>query len=161
GPEHAARAGAVVDDHRLTEARARALRDRAGHRIVAAARRERHDQPYGLSGILPRASRQRSSERDEEQRGEQGALLHAARCLADSKRTTPAATDTLRLSTSPRIGMRTRTSQLSRVSRRIPSPSAPRTQATASGMPVSYSVFSARSSAPTIQMSLCFNSASL
>ena len=73
-------------------------------------------------------------ERDEEQRGEQGAVFHAARRLADSKRTTPAATDTLRLSTSPRIGMRTSRSQLSRVRRRMPSPSAPSTQATASGI---------------------------
>ena len=73
-------------------------------------------------------------ERKEEQRGEQGPVFHAARRLADSKRTTPAATDTLRLSTSPRIGMRTSRSQLSRVRRRMPSPSAPSTQATASGI---------------------------
>src|SRR5690606_39245474 len=52
------------------------------------------------------------------------------RCRTASNRTTPAATETLRLSMSPGIGMRARPSQCSRVSRRRPSPSPPSTSAT-------------------------------
>jgi hypothetical protein len=51
----------------------------------------------------------------------------------ESNKQIPAATDTLRLPTSPAIGMRTNKSHFSRVSRRMPSPSAPNTQAIASG----------------------------
>ena len=51
----------------------------------------------------------------------------------DSNRQIPADTDTLRLSTSPCIGIFTSRSQDSRVSRRMPSPSAPSTQAIDSG----------------------------
>ena len=56
-----------------------------------------------------------------------------ARRRRDSNRHTPLATETFRLSTLPRIGMRTRRSQRSRVSRRMPSPSAPSTHAIAAG----------------------------
>src|SRR3954468_3206721 len=49
----------------------------------------------------------------------------ASRRRTDSKSTMPAATETLRLSTIPCIGMRTRKSQCSRVRRRMPSPSEP------------------------------------
>ena len=55
--------------------------------------------------------------------------IYFLRRRTDSKRHTPADTETLRLSTSPAIGIRTSKSQFSRVSRRIPSPSAPSTQA--------------------------------
>lgn len=51
------------------------------------------------------------------------------RCRRLSERHTPADTETLRLSTLPIIGMRMSSSQFSRVSRRMPSPSAPNTQA--------------------------------
>jgi hypothetical protein len=51
----------------------------------------------------------------------------------ESNKQIPAATETLRLPTSPAIGMRTSRSHFSRVSRRIPSPSAPSTHAMASG----------------------------
>ena len=50
-----------------------------------------------------------------------------------SNRQTPAATETLRLSTVPCMGMLTSWSQVSRVRRRMPSPSAPSTQAWATG----------------------------
>ena len=53
-----------------------------------------------------------------------------ARWRTASNRQTPAATDTFRLSMSPGIGMRTSPSQCSRVSRRRPSASPPRTRAT-------------------------------
>lgn len=52
------------------------------------------------------------------------------RCRSASYRHTPLATDTFRLSTAPFIGMLTSSSQVLRVSWRIPSPSAPSTRAT-------------------------------
>src|ERR1041385_2748276 len=58
---------------------------------------------------------------------------YSARLRRDSNRHTPLATETFRLSTLPRIGMRSRRSQRSRVSRRMPSPSAPSTHAIAAG----------------------------
>src|SRR3569623_2252018 len=54
----------------------------------------------------------------------------ALRWRSTSKSATPVATDTLRLSTLPRIGMRATKSQASRVRRRMPSPSLPITRAT-------------------------------
>src|SRR5437764_5592 len=63
-----------------------------------------------------------------------GALLPGVRALrrrTDSKRQIPALTETLRLSTSPPMGMRTRRSQFSRVWRRMHSSPAPRATARA------------------------------
>src|SRR3990167_6792300 len=48
----------------------------------------------------------------------------ARRWRSASNRHTPEATETLRLSTAPAIGMRTSTSQVLRVSARMPAPSA-------------------------------------
>src|SRR3954462_3806896 len=81
----------------------------------------------------------------------QEALGFLRRRRTDSNRHTPADTETLRLSTSPAIGIFTSRSHVSRVRRRMPSPSAPSTQAIESGRSASNSVFSPRSSAPTIQ----------
>lgn len=55
--------------------------------------------------------------------------LHLPRCRLASNRQMPAETETFRLSTLPCIGMRASSSQVSRVSRRMPAPSAPSTQA--------------------------------
>lgn len=52
------------------------------------------------------------------------------RWRSTSNSTTPVATETFKLSTLPRIGMRAMKSQFSRVSRRMPSPSLPMTTAT-------------------------------
>jgi hypothetical protein len=52
------------------------------------------------------------------------------RCRTASYRQTPLATDTFRLSTLPAIGIFITISQVSRVRRRMPSPSAPITSAT-------------------------------
>ncbi len=57
----------------------------------------------------------------------------SARRRRDSNRQTPLATETFRLATLPRMGIRTSRSQRSRVRRRMPSPSAPSTQAIAAG----------------------------
>src|SRR5438067_7258466 len=53
----------------------------------------------------------------------------ARRWRRASYRQTPDATDTFRLSTEPNIGMLTKRSQVSRVRRRMPSPSEPITSA--------------------------------
>src|SRR5437660_4922029 len=53
----------------------------------------------------------------------------APRRRTDSYKHMPALTETFRLSTSPPMGMRTSRSQFSRVRLRMPSPSAPSTQA--------------------------------
>lgn len=60
----------------------------------------------------------------------QAARYFGARCRTASNRHTPLATDTLRLSTVPAIGICITSSQVSRVRRRMPSPSAPMTSAT-------------------------------
>ena len=52
-----------------------------------------------------------------------------ARCRRVSNRHMPALTETFRFSTLPSMGMETRRSHVSRVSRRMPFPSAPSTQA--------------------------------
>lgn len=57
-------------------------------------------------------------------------LLNHVRCRRASYRQTPLATETFRLSTAPRIGMLTSSSQVLRVSWRMPAPSAPSTNAT-------------------------------
>jgi len=57
----------------------------------------------------------------------------SARRRRDSNRQTPLATETFRLATLPRMGMRASISQRSRVRRRMPSPSEPSTQAIAAG----------------------------
>ena len=54
------------------------------------------------------------------------------RCRTASNSTMPAATDTFRLSTCPRIGIDTSQSHRSRTSRRSPVPSAPSTSAVGS-----------------------------
>lgn len=59
-----------------------------------------------------------------------GPYFFTPRCLTASNRQTPLATDTFRLSTVPAIGIFMTSSQVSRVRRRIPSPSAPTTIAT-------------------------------
>ena len=64
------------------------------------------------------------------QRFPEQSTVYANPSLAASlARQIPADTDTFRLSTVPSIGMRTSSSQFSRVSRRMPSPSAPSTHA--------------------------------
>ena len=55
------------------------------------------------------------------------------RLRRDSNKMTPLATETLRLSTCPNMGILTSWSQVSRVRRRMPSPSAPSTHARAAG----------------------------
>jgi hypothetical protein len=45
--DHRVSAGAVVDDHVLSERVAEVLRQRARDDVGAAARRERHDETYG------------------------------------------------------------------------------------------------------------------
>jgi hypothetical protein len=51
GAYHAAAAGTIIDDERLAQALRKFLSDRAAQRIVAAARRIRHDQPDRLRWI--------------------------------------------------------------------------------------------------------------
>ena len=78
-----------------------------------------------------------------------------------SNRQTPAATDTLRLSTAPAIGIRTSWSQVLRVSWRMPSPSLPSTKAIGPVRSMSYSVCSASSLVPMTRMSKSLSSLSV
>lgn len=55
---------------------------------------------------------------------------HFSLCRNDSNKNIPVATDTFKLDTDPCIGILTNISQLSRVNRRKPAPSAPNTIAT-------------------------------
>ena len=70
GADHAAGAGAVVDDHLLAELVAHLLRDDAADHVVAAAGRERNDQPDRPVGII-RLRRGRGGERDQKSGGGQ------------------------------------------------------------------------------------------
>ena len=54
GADRAARSGAVVDNRSLAEAFSEPHGDEARRDVVAAARRERHDEPHGLGWILIR-----------------------------------------------------------------------------------------------------------
>jgi len=56
GSHRAARAGAVVDHHRLTPRFVELLSDDPRHEIGAAPRRERHDETDGLDRIRLRRS---------------------------------------------------------------------------------------------------------
>ena len=65
GADHAAGAAAVVDHHLLAEPIAQLLRDHAPDHVVAAAGRERNDEPHRLARIVLGHHR-----RGERQRGE-------------------------------------------------------------------------------------------
>ena len=73
----------------------------------------------------------------------------------------PLATETFRLSTAPRMGMRTSSSQLLRVSWRSPAPSAPSTSAAGPAKSASYSVFCASPAVPVTQMPRSLSSPSV
>jgi hypothetical protein len=75
-----------------------------------------------------------------------------------SYRQTPEATETFRLSTEPNIGMLTSRSQVSRVRRRMPSPSEPITSAVGPVKSASYRPLSASSEVPISQMPRSFSS---
>jgi hypothetical protein len=66
GAEHAARAPAILDDHRLPQLLAQPRRDDAGDHVDAAAGDERHNDLDRLIGIV--LSSGRRSEADCEQR---------------------------------------------------------------------------------------------
>ncbi len=82
----------------------------------------------------------------------------ARRCLAASKSTTPAATETLRLSTWPPMGMDTRRSHDSRTSLRIPLPSAPSTMAEGDVQSIDSYDCVASPARPTTQTFCCLSS---
>src|SRR5450830_1736579 len=73
------------------------------------------------------------------------------RCRRASYRQTPDATETFRLSTEPNMGMLTRISQVSRVRRRMPSPSEPMTNAVGPEKSPAYRSLSASSAMPISQ----------
>ena len=52
GTDDPARTRSVVDDDGLTKSDREALRNKAGHRIVATAGSEWDDQPYGSARVL-------------------------------------------------------------------------------------------------------------
>src|SRR5580658_256899 len=85
---------------------------------------------------------------------------HRPRWRAASYSSMPAATETLRLSTVPSCGRRTRKSQFCRVRCRRPVPSAPRTSTTGPLRSQASACISAAASAPTDQRPASFSSLS-
>jgi hypothetical protein len=68
GADHAAGAAAVVDEHLVAELLGELVGDQPPDHVIAAAGRERNDQPHRLVGIVGggrRGQRQQQRQRDE------------------------------------------------------------------------------------------------